>query len=271
MTSEPPQQTISSNNGVGVKGGEKPVTSGIDFVKELFVVPDPNNPSRKMCILLMDTQGLWDPNTDSKCNGSIFGLSCTLSSYLIFNHMGVLSSENLSQLATLTDFSSGLAKIQCQGKKAFQHLTILFRDCKDIDKRYDREIANEIMEEKWDELINSPAYKKHTDKLQECFDGFDAMYICKPGDIDTPKYDGNLDEVNDLFFVLMGHFIEDIFMKIRPRVIGGEEVTGKTFIDYSINFSVLFQNEDTYPDSSMIMDAACDVSNCKIIDNYCVV
>ena len=265
------KESKTSENGVGVKGGEKPVTTGIDFVKELFVIPDPQNPTRKICILLMDTQGLWDPNTDSKCNGSIFGLSCTLSSYLIFNHMGVLSSENLSQLATLTDFSSGLAKIQCKGKKAFQQLTILFRDCKDIDKRYDREIANEVMAEKWDELINSPAYKKHTSKLQECFEGFDAMYICKPGDIDTPTYDGNLDEVNDLFFVLMGHFIEDIFMKIRPRVIGGEEVTGKTFIDYSVNFSNLFRNEDTYPDSSMIMDAACDVSNCKIIDNYCVV
>ena len=219
----------------------------------------------------MDTQGLWDPTTDSKCNGSIFGLSCTLSSYLIFNHMGVLSSENLSQLATLTDFSSGLAKIQCKGKKAFQQLTILFRDCKDIDTDTTREEANKIMRVKKDELINSPAYKKHTSKLQECFEGFDAMYICKPGDIDTPMYDGNLDEVNDLFFVLMGHFIEDIFMKIRPRMIGGEEVTGKTFIDYSVNFSNLFRNEDTYPDSSMIMDAACDVSNCKIIDNYCVV
>ena len=219
----------------------------------------------------MDTQGLWDPNTDSKCNGSIFGLSCTLSSYLIFNHMGVLSSENLSQLATLTDFSSGLAKIQCQGKKAFQQLTILFRDCKDISVRYSPAEAASVISRKRQDLDTAVAYKKHTDKLRECFEGFDAMYICKPGDIDTSLYDGDLDEVNDLFFVLMGHFIEDIFMKIRPRVIGGEEVTGKTFIDYSINFSVLFQNEDTYPDSSMIMDAACDVSNCKIIDNYCVV
>ena len=61
----------------------------------------------------------------------------------------------------------------------------------------------------------------------------------------------------------------------KPVTVGnwvkGEEVTGKTFIDYSVNFSNLFRNEDTYPDSSMIMDAACDVSNCKIIDNYCVV
>ena len=219
----------------------------------------------------MDKQGLWDPNTDSKCNGSIFGLSCTLSSYLIFNHMGVLSSENLSQLATLTDFSSGLAKIQCQGKKAFQQLTILFRDCKDIDKRFTREEADEVMAEKWNALNTQPAYKKHTSKLRECFEGFDAMYICKPGDIDTPKYDGNLDEVNDLFFVLMGHFIEDIFMKIRPRIIGGEEVTGETFVKYAESFSELFMKEDTYPNSDMIMDAACDVSNCKMIDNYCIV
>ena len=185
--------------------------------------------------------------------------------------MGVLSSENLSQLAILTDFSSGLSKIQCKGKKAFQKLTILFRDCKDIDKRFTREEADEVMAEKWNALNTQSAYKKHTSKLRDCFEGFDAMYICKPGDIDTREYDGNLDEVNDLFFVLIGHFIEDIFMKIRPRMIGGEEVTGKTFIDYSVNFSNLFRNEDTYPDSSMIMDAACAVSNCKIIDNYCVV
>ena len=81
---------------------------------------------------------------------------------------------------------------------------ILFRDCKDIDTDTTREEANKIMRVKKDELINSPAYKKHTSKLQECFEGFDAMYICKPGDIDTREYDGNLDEVNDLFFVLMG-------------------------------------------------------------------
>ena len=185
--------------------------------------------------------------------------------------MGVLSSENLSQLATLTDFSSGLAKIQCSGKKAFQQMTILHRDCKDIDKSFSYDEAEEVIKEKKENLFNKPAYKKHTRKLLECFDGFDAMWICYPGEIDTAKYDGNLDMVNDLFFVLMGHFIEDIFMKIRPRIIGGEEVTGKTFIDYSVNFSNLFRNEDTYPDSSMIMDAACDVSNCKIIDNYCVV
>ena len=162
----------------------------------------------------MDTQGLWDPNTDSKCNGSIFGLSCTLSSYLIFNHMGVLSSENLSQLATLTDFSSGLAKIQCKGKKAFQQLTILFRDCKDIDTDTTREEANKIMRVKKDELINSPAYKKHTSKLQECFEGFDAMYICKPGDIDTREYDGNLDEVNDLKMPFTAEYVMKHYVSI---------------------------------------------------------
>ena len=157
------QSLLNSNssmnrNAVDTRGGEKPVTTGIDFVKELFVIPDPQNPTRKICILLMDTQGLWDPNTNSKCNGSIFGLSCTLSSYLIFNHMGVLSSENLSQLATLTDFSSGLAKIQCQGKKAFQQLTILFSDRKDIDKRFTREEADEVMAQKWNELNSQPTY-----------------------------------------------------------------------------------------------------------------
>ena len=54
----PPLPTPTNKTGVGVKGGEKPVTTGIDFVKELFVIPDPQNPTRKICILLMDTQGL---------------------------------------------------------------------------------------------------------------------------------------------------------------------------------------------------------------------
>ena len=219
----------------------------------------------------MDTQGLWDPNTDSKCNGFIFGLSCALSSYLIYNHTGVLSSEDLSRLATLTNFSNGLAKIQCNGKKAFQQLTILFRDSKDIDRRFTRKKADEVMAEKWNTLNNQFAYKKHTSKLHECFEGFDAMYLCKPGDIDTPMYDGDLDEVYKFFLVLMGHFIEDIFKTIRPRIIGGEEVTGETFVKYAESFSELFLKEDTYPDSSMIMDAACDISNSKMVDNYCIV
>ena len=48
----------SDKSGLVTYGGENPVTTGIDFVKELFVIPDPQNPTRKICILLMDTQGL---------------------------------------------------------------------------------------------------------------------------------------------------------------------------------------------------------------------
>lgn len=259
----------SNGSGLGIRGGEKPTTSGIDFWGEVFVIPDPQNPRNKMCVLLMDTQGLWDPNTSSRDNGRIFGLSCALSSYVIFNHMGVLQSTDLSQLATQTDFSSGLAKIQSNGKKAFQQLTLLFRDCKDIDKDDSLREIDEIVSEKSESLNTSAGYKDHMKKLRECFEDVNSVYICKPGDIDTQRYDGDLRKVNDMFFILMGRFIEDIFMKIRPRLIGGVNVTGKTFIHYASNFADAFRKKNVYPNPDMIMDAACDISNCEIIDSCC--
>ena len=83
-----PNKSTTEIRGVSVSGGEKPNTTGIDFWKQLFIIPDnnPNNPHKKMCILIMDTQGLWDLETNDKCNMSIFGLSCVLSSYLIFKN-----------------------------------------------------------------------------------------------------------------------------------------------------------------------------------------
>ena len=257
--------------GVSVSGGDTPNTSGIDFWRQVFIIPDnsPNNPYKKKCVLLMDTQGLWDPETENKCNASIFGLSCVLSSYLIFNQKGTLTSEDLSQLASLTEFSNGLTKLQKDGRKAFQRMDILFRDFTNISSRKTIDEAEQARLKKLEDLNTKPALNKHTTKIKTCFEKFDIMCLNSPGEIDDVDYNGDLNECNKLFLKLLGHYIQRIIGTIRPRNIGGEDITGKYFIEYAKKFADIFEKQDVYPDSTMVMDAASDVSNSKKIDAYC--
>ena len=92
-----------NRNAVDTRGGEKPVTTGIDFVKELFVIPDPQNPTRKICILLMDTQGMFDGLTGQMLTTSIFGLTTLLSSYQIYNIEKRLQEDHLQHLALFSE------------------------------------------------------------------------------------------------------------------------------------------------------------------------
>ena len=269
MGNLPKKQKSKDVKGVQVRGGGEATTSGIDFWKQLCVIPDKNNPAKKMCLLLMDTQGLWDASTNDKCNSSIFGLSCVLSSYLIFNQKGTLTSEDLSQLASLTEFSNGLTKLQKDGRKAFQRMDILFRDFTNISSRKTIDEAEQARLKKLEDLNTKPALNKHTTKIKTCFEKFDIMCLNSPGEIDDVDYNGDLNECNKLFLKLLGHYIQRIIGTIRPRNIGGEDITGKDFIEYAKNFADIFEKQDVYPDSTMVMDAASDVSNSKKIDAYC--
>lgn len=70
------------STGFSVSSGNERNTTGILFWNRPFVI---ERDHQRICILIMDTQGLWDPETGNELNTCIFGLSAVLSSYLIFN------------------------------------------------------------------------------------------------------------------------------------------------------------------------------------------
>ena len=212
------------STGFSVSSGNERNTTGILFWNRPFVI---ERDHQRICILIMDTQGLWDPETGNELNTCIFGLSAVLSSYLIFNTKGTLNSEQFKQLARLSEFSRGVA----EGKeKGFQHLHLLCRVYAEYDLSYDdlRMGLKRISDCK-EEIQTKPAFKDSYTTIANCFEEFDVFCLPRPGDIDDKGYDGSLVKIKSLFMQMLGYYIEQIVKTIQPRRINGRIVTCEMF------------------------------------------
>lgn len=223
----------SNSAGFAVAPGTTRTTVGIHFWKRVFVLKNSKIPGGKIAVVLMDTQGLWDPETDNKTNCSIYGISCMLSSYLIANHKGILTSENLKHFAALTEFSKGLVT---DTSKPFQRMDILLRDHSDIsttsENIQDCIDSQKVMKEK---LLTKPAFCEATNVIKSCFECFDVFCLSNPGLIDNPGFDGRIDHINQLFISMLGYYIEKIIKELQPRKLNDIFMTGKQFVKLVFN------------------------------------
>lgn len=212
------------SSGFSVSSGTERNTTGILFWNRPFVVERNNE---RICVLIMDTQGLWDPETGNELNTCIFGLSAVLSSYLIFNTKGTLDCEQFKQLARLSEFSKGITE---GNEKGFQHLHLLCRDYTEFDADGDvfENAINGIQEWK-KKLKMKPAFKDSYATVSDCFEEFDVFCLPRPGDIDDIGYDGSLKNIKPLFMQMLGFYIEQIVKTIQPRRINGRIVTCEMF------------------------------------------
>ena len=79
-------------DGFSYKGGSDRNTEGIWLWSEPFVIPSSTVPEGRICVLLMDTQGMFDCLTGQMLTTSIFGMSTLLSSYQIYNQQKYTNS-----------------------------------------------------------------------------------------------------------------------------------------------------------------------------------
>ena len=148
---------------------------GICIWNKLYVIRQSNG--EKMCVLIMYTQGLWDTYTGNEFNCSIFGLSCLLSSYVIFNIKGDIHSDQLKQFSVLTKFSKEVSKMG----KPFQHLDILLRDYGGYSrKRDDVEKGIEMSKERLKRMQNDKYEAPIAKKIEDSFDEFDVFCFPHP-------------------------------------------------------------------------------------------
>lgn len=218
-----------NNDGFKVAPGTQRTTTGINFWKKMYIVDNPRVQDGKMGVILMDTQGLWDPQTGNELNCSIYGLSCMLSSYLIANNKGVITSDLIKQLSNLTRFSKDLK--EATAGKPFQRMDILLRDHANIDSdggtMEDVKRVNKRQKEK---VENSPAFKESITDIKSCFQTFGVSCLPHPGFIDQVGYKGEISKINKLFLIALGHYIESIVLNLQPRTIDGEILTRSRFI-----------------------------------------
>ena len=96
---------VMEGEGFSYRGGRERNTQGIWMWSEPFLLPSKYTPEGVICVLLMDTQGLFDGQTGQMLTTSIFGLSTLLSSYQIYNIDKRLQEDNLQHLALFSEYS----------------------------------------------------------------------------------------------------------------------------------------------------------------------
>ena len=92
-----------SKKGFSYKGGSDRNTEGIWIWSEPFIIPNKYVDGENMCVLLMDTQGMFDGLTGQMLTTSVFGLTTLLSSYQIYNIEKRLQEDHLQHLALFSE------------------------------------------------------------------------------------------------------------------------------------------------------------------------
>ena len=222
------KDTEFENRGAfAISAGTERNTRGILFWNKPYVIRQSNG--EKMCVLIMDTQGLWDPYTGNEFNCSIFGLSCLLSSYVIFNQKNDMNTNELKQFSVLTKFSKEVSKMG----KPFQHLDILLRDFGGYSrKRNDVEKGIEMSKERLKRMQSGGVEAPIAKGIAECFSEFDVFSFPTPGeDVMDSEYDGTISVIKPQFMRMMSYYIDRIIQGgIKPRVMGDVKITGRNFV-----------------------------------------
>jgi len=216
-----------------ISPGTERNTRGILFWNKPFVITRKNG--ERICILLMDTQGLWDSDTKNEFNCSIFGLSSLISSYAIFNQKGNMNTDQLKKFSVLSKFSKEVSK---KDGKPFQHLDFLLRDFEYYDKRTSIEQGIQLGINRLNKMHSKGAELDVVKEIEECFNEFDMFCFPSPGeDVMNLDYEGSISEIKPQFMQMLSYYIDRVIQGdgvrkgIEPRKIGGETITVKTFVE----------------------------------------
>lgn len=213
--------------GFEVRGGVEAVTQGIDLWSKPYIIK--RRDGSKMCLILMDTQGLWDKKTLNSFNCILFGLSSVLSSYAIFNQKKNMNTEQLKQLANLAMMSKEL--VSDGRKRQFQHLDIMLRDYENYSLKKDTlETCEDKRRKRLNQLKTSFAERGPFEHVESCFQAVDLMCLIDPGeDVRDLEYDGLISEIKPKFLQLLSQHIQQVVNAIEPLKVNGEYLKGRDF------------------------------------------
>jgi len=100
---------------------------GITIWNDVFLHTDEN--VKKLAIIVLDTQGLFDNDTSPQDNSRIFAIGTLISSIQVLNISMQVQEDQLEYLHFATDYAK-FASNSCQeaDEKCFQNLIFLIRD-----------------------------------------------------------------------------------------------------------------------------------------------
>lgn len=123
-------------SGFSWRSGSTRDTTGIVVWNDVFLY-DNSMTDKKLAIILMDTQGLFDKKTTHMDNSRIFALGTLISSIQILNLFGILQEDQLQYSQLVTEFARFTATDSVGTTiKPFENLMFLIRDWVSYSKMF---------------------------------------------------------------------------------------------------------------------------------------
>ncbi|CAJ0560633.1 unnamed protein product, partial [Mesorhabditis spiculigera] len=219
-----PDETIGGTAGIEFKNGPERHTIGIQVWDQIFVRKDTSG--NEVAVLLLDTQGMFDTQSQLKHSTIIFMISLMLSSHFIFNKNGYLNAHDLVDMNVFVEMS------QTGKQKVGQHLYFLMRnwggDGDGFAPQYLEQIRN--ASSRTDDL---------KDKISGVFQAFDRVEcytVPAPGGAVT-RANGSIkaSDCDQDFLNHLCQFANHVVANVEPRRVLGAQLAGGAFEAYVKN------------------------------------
>lgn len=247
-------------------GGKDRVTSGIHMWPEVYKFDSIDG--RKLAIILIDTQGIFDNKTTMKDNITIFALSSLLSSVQIFNVMQNIAESDLHHLQLFSEY--GRFASQKQVAKPFQKLLFLVRDWQNPDDfNYGSVGGLEYLSDYFGNPGNEEQEQKSIrDHISSCYTSIGCFLMPFPGNkVSTNRnFDGNLKDVDNDFKNLLRSLVPELLApeNLVVKKVGGRCLTCADFLEYVEQYVDIFRG-DKLPEPTTLMEANARAHNKRVV------
>jgi atlastin len=209
----------------------------------------------KIAIILMDTQGLFDLNTNQRKTITLFGLSSLISSHIIYNVDKRIQEDNLQHLALFSAYGQLVNKNFRDSGKCLQTLQFLVRDWQNFDNNCmePEEYINKILSDR-----NSSDLNNTRNQIKNCFNKIKCSFLPHPGLKATKNnFNGSIYDIDKNFIKHVKKYIEDTLINnsLEVKKIGGVEVKKKEIIKLVKNYLDIFRNEKGFPKAVTILES----------------
>ena len=224
-------------SGFSWRGGMDKCTEGIWVWSAPFVCRTQSG--EEVALLLMDTQGAFDSQLSKSESSTIFGLTCALSSFLIYNVSKQIQEDTVDNLHFFLECAqAALRRLSAPEGKGFQHLRFLVRDWANFEEDWTREQCEVQMRS---HLTQHLTKGKAAETINAMFSDVQAYLLTHPGLATTkPSWTGSPDDIDPKFTELVTGFFEELVTpkNLDPKSLMGKQVTAggfpmlvKTFVD----------------------------------------
>jgi hypothetical protein len=237
--------------GFAFKHGRTAHTNGVHMWSDIFLYDAPDG--EKIAIVLIDTQGLFEPTRPASENTRIFGLSNLIASIQIYNLFQVVQENELEYLEMTVKLSEMISKKVKASKSAkeykpFQNLIFLIRDFADDDFALGYEGGDPYLTEEVLSLTKASgneAAQSVRKNIHTSFEKINGFLLPFPGEAVRRKaFDGSWKDLNSNFVTNLEKIIESMFKpeNLVKKKIFDVDVTGETYRQYIHDYLESFKS-----------------------------